>query len=109
MGTGHGLRTSSDLIADIPRDAPLRTAYTQLGSDFGSGRMWPYTLLMVPPAHSGGVLNKVTWETCQNITKSLAENPKLHNTSLRHFMFPFYASGGEVPWWFVNLCVKDLQ
>lgn len=95
---GEGLKLSTDMIANIPRGSALHDGYMQLTSSFGSGLMWPYKLLIVPPPHSGGVLSKDTWETCQDIVTGIGENPKLYDTSIKTFNFPFLFGGMKVPW-----------
>jgi len=109
MFIGQGFRAATDLVADIPRGSPLHIAYTKLDASFGSGRMFPYKLVLVPPAHSGGVLNQESWTACQGIVKGLAENVKLHDTKLQNFVFPFYADEIAVPWFAVEPCVNHGQ
>merc|ERR1719424_371976 len=70
--------------------------------------MMPYTLLLVPPPGSGGVLTNTTWIRSQDIVIGLATNPNLTETSLANFQFPFVAFGLPLPWSYVEPCAKNL-
>jgi uncharacterized membrane protein YdfJ with MMPL/SSD domain len=107
--SGEGFKTTSSMLANIPRGSDLHDAYEELSSAFGAGKMWPYTLLIVPPADSGGIFVNTTWNTLHNIVIELADNPKLYQTSLLNFNFVFAAAGLPLPWSIVAPCAKNLQ
>jgi len=92
----------------IPRGSTLHDTYVKVGDNFGPGKLWPYMVLIIPPASMGGVLTETAWHACQNIVTELAEHSNLYNTSLRDFSFAFAGNGMLTPWELVAPCAKDL-
>jgi len=67
-----GGKTTDSIILDLPRGSPTTDAYTQIAKEFGYGKIYPYSLLVIPPENET-ITNNKFFDDMQVLVYTMAE------------------------------------